>query len=98
MKNSKQLISHDESSNVFSYKYTFSVNLPKICRNDLVIIPKKLAKELGGTSQLLLCIKVAQHIGLIDLNNFNYLTVYNVQISFLLKKIQMSLEKKNLST
>jgi len=25
VRNSKQLISHDESSNVFNYKYTFSV-------------------------------------------------------------------------
>lgn len=44
VKHSKQLISHDEMSNVFSYKYTFAVHLPKLCRNDLVIIPKKMAK------------------------------------------------------
>ena len=44
VKHSKQLISHDQSSNVFVYKYAFSVILPKICKNDLVIIPKKLTK------------------------------------------------------
>ncbi len=55
VKNSKQLISHDQSSNIFTYKYAFAVTLPKICKNDLVVIPKKLAKELGGCSQLLLC-------------------------------------------
>ena len=44
VKNSKQLISHDESSNVFNYKYTFSVEIPRVCRNDLVLLPKKLAK------------------------------------------------------
>ena len=44
VKHSKQLISHDESSNTFVYKYAFAVTIPKICKNDLVIIPKKLAK------------------------------------------------------
>lgn len=58
VKHSKQLISHDQSSNVFVYKYAFAVTLPKICKNDLVILPKKLAKELGGCSQLLICEKV----------------------------------------
>jgi nonsense-mediated mRNA decay protein 3 len=32
------------NSNTFVYKYAFAVTLPKICKNDLVIIPKKLAK------------------------------------------------------
>ena len=59
VKNSKQLISHDQSSNVFVYKYAFAVTLPRLCKNDLVIIPKKLAKELGGCSQVLLCERVS---------------------------------------
>ena len=67
------------NSNLFVYKYTFSVMLPKICRNDLVIIPKKLAKELGGCSQLLLCWKVAQTMAFVDLNNFNYVTMNSIQ-------------------
>lgn len=72
VKNSKQLISHDQSSNVFVYKYAFAVTLPKLCKNDLVIIPRKLSKELGGCSQLLLCEKVADSMGFIDLRTFNY--------------------------
>lgn len=55
VKHSKQLISHDQSSNIFTYKYAFAVTLPKLCKNDLVVVPKRLAKELGGCSQLLLC-------------------------------------------
>lgn len=89
VKNSKQLISHDQSSNVFVYKYAFAVTLPKICKNDLVIIPKKLAKELGGCSQLLLCEKVAETMGFIDLMNFNYVLMSSIQYYYYEKDIQM---------
>lgn len=38
-----------ESKEVFSFiKYTFVVDVPKICRDDLVILPKKLCNQLGG--------------------------------------------------
>jgi nonsense-mediated mRNA decay protein 3 len=89
VKNSKQLISHDQSSNVFVYKYAFAVTLPKICKNDLVIIPKKLAKELGGCSQLLLCEKVAETMGFIDLMSFNYVLMSSMQYYYYEKDIQM---------
>ena len=89
VKNSKQLISHDEQSNIHSYKYTFSVNLPKICRHDLVIIPKKLSVELGGTSRLLLCIKLNQSIGLLDLSSYNYLAMTSTQYYHFEKDIKL---------
>lgn len=79
VKQSKQLISHDQSSNIFVYKYAFAVTIPKICKNDLVIIPKKLAKELGGCSQLLLCDKVAENMGFIDLLRYNYILMSSAQ-------------------
>lgn len=79
VKHSKQLISHDQKSNIVEYKYTYSVTIPKICKNDLVIIPKKLAKELGGCSQLLLCTKVADTMGFIDLLRFNYILMSSAQ-------------------
>ena len=79
VKNSKQLISHDESSNVFVYKYTFSVEIPRMCRNDLVLLPPKLARELGGCSKLVLCHKIGQTMGLLDLNNFNHINMSSIQ-------------------
>jgi nonsense-mediated mRNA decay protein 3 len=88
-KDSKQLISHDQSSNVFTYKYTFSIEIPKICRNDLVILPKKLAKELGGVSRLVLCWKVAKTIGLIDLNSYNYVNMSSIQYEHYEKDMQL---------
>lgn len=88
VKNSKQLISHDMNSNTFVYKYAFAVELPKICKNDLVILPKSLSKELG-CSQMLLCQKVALNIGLIDLNNFNYILMSSTQYYHYEKDIQL---------
>jgi nonsense-mediated mRNA decay protein 3 len=44
MKNSKQLISHNERDNTSNIKTTFSMTIPKICRDDLVKIPPKLCK------------------------------------------------------
>lgn len=66
VKQSKQLISHDAHSNLYNYKYVYAVQIPSICREDLVLIPKRLATLLGGVSQVLLCHKVASAIHLVD--------------------------------
>jgi len=66
VKNSKQLISQDDKSNTATYKYVFSVELPKICKDDLVLIPNKLKSQLGLKSQLLLCRKVCAQIHFYD--------------------------------
>jgi nonsense-mediated mRNA decay protein 3 len=89
VKNSKQLISHDESSNIFVYKYGFSVEIPRICRDDLVLIPKKLATVLGGCSQLLLCLKVSTMMTLLDLGNFRVLHMNSQQYEHYDKDIQL---------
>ncbi len=47
---SRKLVSHDVKSNTFKFKHVFCVDLPKVCKNDLVIIPKRLAKVCGGPS------------------------------------------------
>lgn len=60
VKQSKQLVSHDQTNNTHFYKYVFGVELPRICKDDLVIMPPKLAKELGGVSRLQLCFKVSE--------------------------------------
>ncbi len=57
-KQAKQLISLDENNNVYNYKYTFCVEIAPICKDDLVLVPKKLQKELGGTSPLAMVTKV----------------------------------------
>lgn len=67
VKNSRQLISQDLSSNTHNNKFTFSVELCPICKDDVVFIPKNLCISLlGGISSLLLCKKITNRISLID--------------------------------
>lgn len=65
-KNSKQLISHDQNNNTFNYKYVYLLEIPKICKDDLVIIPERLRQQLGGVCPVLLCYKVSTVIHLLD--------------------------------
>lgn len=70
MKNSKQLISHNERDNTSNVKTTFSMTIPKICRDDLVKIPPKLCKEYGNCSPILLCLKVTKYLYFMDITNY----------------------------
>ncbi|KAL6008466.1 hypothetical protein ACLOJK_033977 [Asimina triloba] len=62
----KQLVSHDLKSNHYNYKYTFSVEICPICREDLICLPPKLAVGLGNLGPLVLCPKVSNSIMLLD--------------------------------
>ena len=65
-KKSQELISLDVHTDVSDYKYTFSVEIVPICRDDLVVLPKKMAKSMGNISQLVLCSKVSNNVQFID--------------------------------
>eukprot|EP00126_Sphaerothecum_destruens_P009639 Sdes_comp20553_c0_seq1m15318 len=67
-KASERLISSDIQNNTFNYKFTFSVELVPICRDDFVCLPKSLARQLGNISQLVVCTKVANSIHFMDPN------------------------------
>src|SRR5690606_29791970 len=45
---SSELISQDIHTSTKSYKFTYSVELVPICKDDLICIPPKLAKSLGN--------------------------------------------------
>ncbi|EEF28848.1 60S ribosomal export protein NMD3 [Ricinus communis] len=62
----KQLVSHDPKSNNYNYKYTFSVEISPICREDLVCLPPKVAVSLGNLGPLVICTKVTNSIALLD--------------------------------
>lgn len=62
----KKLISQDDSSNIFNYKYSMFAEIAPICRDDLVALEPKLASMLGGVSQLLLCTRVTASLHLLD--------------------------------
>lgn len=67
-KRSEELISIDTQSGSSTYKFTFSIEIAPICRDDLVILPKKLANQLGNISRLVVCNKITNMIQLIDPN------------------------------
>eukprot|EP01111_Echinosteliopsis_oligospora_P016396 TRINITY_DN679_c0_g1_i1.p1 TRINITY_DN679_c0_g1~~TRINITY_DN679_c0_g1_i1.p1 ORF type:complete len:503 (-),score=112.32 TRINITY_DN679_c0_g1_i1:45-1553(-) len=65
-KTSEHLVSHDEHSNTFNYKYTFLVEIAPICREDLLCLPLKTANSLGFATPLVLVWKVSSLLHLID--------------------------------
>eukprot|EP01103_Thecamoeba_quadrilineata_P012138 TRINITY_DN305_c0_g1_i1.p1 TRINITY_DN305_c0_g1~~TRINITY_DN305_c0_g1_i1.p1 ORF type:complete len:521 (-),score=81.61 TRINITY_DN305_c0_g1_i1:54-1508(-) len=65
-KTSERLISHDSKSNNYNYKYSFSVEISPVCRDDLVCLPAKVATSFGGMNPLLLCVKISSLIHMMD--------------------------------
>ena len=51
-----------------SYKFSFSVELVPICKDDLVALPIKLAKQIGNIAPLTICHRVGTSVNLLDPN------------------------------
>lgn len=66
VKSSEQLISSDTHSGTSNYKFTYSVEIVPICKDDLVCIPKNLARQWGNIAQLTLCTRIGNTIHLTD--------------------------------
>ncbi|KAG1673087.1 hypothetical protein FOA52_013157 [Chlamydomonas sp. UWO 241] len=62
----KQLVSHDTHDNTYNYKYTFSVEIIPVCKDDLVFLVPKAAAAMGQMGPLVLCSKVSTQITLLD--------------------------------
>lgn len=75
---SKKLVSHNEQNNEYNYKYNVSIDIAPVCKDDLVCVPPKLSRELGGTYPILLCIKVTKMIHLLD---FKTMQVHEIDYS-----------------
>lgn len=65
-RNDKQLVSHDTKSSIYNYKYTFSVEICPVCREDLICLPPKVKDGLGNLGPLVICTKVSNNIALLD--------------------------------
>jgi len=65
---STQLVSHDEKNATANCKYTYVTELAPVCRDDLVILPKALAKDLGGIGPLVLVYKISKFVHIVDIN------------------------------
>jgi nonsense-mediated mRNA decay protein 3 len=65
-KGSEQLISQDTHSGTANYKFTYSVEIVPVCKDDLVAIPKSLARQWGNISPLTICSRVGNSMHLLD--------------------------------
>jgi len=63
---SQQLISHDNRSNIYNYKYTFSVEVVPICKGDVICLPVPTSRALGNIGRLCICTRVTHNIYLIN--------------------------------
>ena len=66
IKKSQELISADVHTSTKSYKFSFSAELVPICKDDLVALPLKLAKQIGNISPLTLCYRIGTSLNVID--------------------------------
>ncbi|KAF8345667.1 NMD3 family-domain-containing protein, partial [Amanita rubescens] len=65
-KTSEQLLSTDTHSNTANFKYTYSVEIAPICKDDLVCLPIKLARSLSNISPLVICARVGSSVIVLD--------------------------------
>eukprot|EP00042_Codosiga_hollandica_P044129 m.429374 g.429374 ORF g.429374 m.429374 type:complete len:511 (+) comp56716_c0_seq2:316-1848(+) len=66
MKTSERLISHDIQSNISNYKFTFSVEIVPICKDDVVCLPLPISKMCGTMAQIVICDRVGSSLHFID--------------------------------
>jgi nonsense-mediated mRNA decay protein 3 len=71
VKQSKQLVSHDQNSNIVNYKYTFMIEMAPVSKEDLIVLDKETSKDMGGIGPVLLCYKMSSRIHLLDPLTFN---------------------------
>ncbi|KAI8865357.1 NMD3-domain-containing protein, partial [Ramicandelaber brevisporus] len=65
---SSQLISSDIQAGTAKYKYTYSVELVPVCKDDLVCLPQKVARSLGSIAPLLLVSRIGNAVHVLDPN------------------------------
>jgi len=63
---SKELVTQDSVNMTYDYKYSFSLEISPVCRDDLVCLPPKVIAFFGGCNPLLVCHKITSNVNLID--------------------------------
>jgi nonsense-mediated mRNA decay protein 3 len=66
MKTSKKLIGTDDKSNVSNYKYTSYVEICPLCKDDLLYLPARTARNHGNISRLVMVKSISNVINLVD--------------------------------
>ncbi|KYK59327.1 nonsense-mediated mRNA decay protein 3 [Drechmeria coniospora] len=66
VKASQELISQDVHTSKKQFKFSYSAELVPICRDDIVAMPIRLAKQSGNISPLVLCHRIGTSVSLMD--------------------------------
>src|SRR3546814_654106 len=66
VKSSKKLIGADVKSNTYNYKYNYMVEILPMCKDDLVILPRGLARDQGDMAQLCIVQRISNCIHVVD--------------------------------
>uniref|UniRef100_A0A7S2Y9Y5 60S ribosomal export protein NMD3 n=1 Tax=Entomoneis paludosa TaxID=265537 RepID=A0A7S2Y9Y5_9STRA len=66
LKTSKKLISTDIKSNIANYKFTNLAEICPLCKDDLLYLPAKTARNLGNIARLVLVKNISEVIHLLD--------------------------------
>lgn len=64
-KTSERLLSADTHSNTANFRFTYSVEIVPVCKDDLVCLPPKLARQLGNIDPLTVCTRVGNSLHLL---------------------------------
>ncbi|KAJ7893586.1 NMD3 family-domain-containing protein, partial [Mycena leptocephala] len=65
-KSSEQLLSSDMHTNTANYKFTYSVEITPICKDDMVCVPPKVARSMSNINPLVVCVHVSNSLQLLD--------------------------------
>ncbi|KAI8849933.1 NMD3 family-domain-containing protein [Chytridium lagenaria] len=77
MKMSEQLVSQDTHGGNANYKFTYSLEIIPVCKDDLICLPTKLARSLSDICPLVICNRVSNSLGLIDPNTLKAVELRN---------------------
>lgn len=65
-KKSEELISQDTHTSKKQYKFSYSVEIVPVCKDDLVALPIKMSKQSGNINPLVLCSRIGTAVNLLD--------------------------------
>ncbi|OCH92021.1 NMD3-domain-containing protein [Obba rivulosa] len=71
-KASEQLLSTDTHTGTANFKYTYSVEIVPVCKDDLVCLPPKLARSLSNITPLGICSRVGNSLHILDPSTLQY--------------------------
>lgn len=65
-KYSRKLLTADHKSNVGKFKHNYMVTICPVCKDDLTLLPRDLARNLSSISQLVLIKAINSGIVVVD--------------------------------